>query len=585
MEKRTKHRSIYRWAGALVMATVVAIAAPMAFGQPMPRAGKPKVYVFPFIKGAGVSDVVFNKAEQYFMTLFKMSTKFELLTDEEVKDSEADKQKLVKRAATQVSAPWLEAADNHLWQGKDLLVKKDYQKAIRKLNKGKKLYEEHYLELRDYDKLVDVNLQLAIAFFQAGYKDNGEELLKDVLVWRPTLVVDRKKYPKEFVNSLESLKVLLEGRKGGKVRVEVAPAEGAKVYVDGLLKGTLGGGKKGIDVSGLYRGKHYVQVIKEGYEIWAQKVGVPSPGRTKKVAATLSEAKVEVVSGGGDWEGLGFKVYEFANTGEYGMKFSKQAKVFADRVQVPYLLFGFVSAESRGTKLTLFLFKAEWSGLAEVEPVGFDENLTNLQVNLLFLEANLSSALTKFPKNKVVRGTPEVYKRSQELAAKMAQPEPVKPVEPVVKVEPVRPVEPVVKVEPVRPVEPVVRPVEPVVRPVEPVRVTPTFAEEDPYLPSRTEPTNEVVDEDLGELSSIFADSGDSNDDPILGSGIPTDPDRDWGGNKGVGDDAITKKWWFWTGIAAGAGLLGGGGYLLYDELSGAPGGGGYSASFKWGDP
>ncbi len=388
-------------------------------------------------------------------------------------------------------------------------------------------------------------------------------------------MVDRKKYPKEFVDSLESLKILLEGRKGGKVRIEVAPAEGAKVYVDGLLKGTLGGGKKGVDVDGLYRGKHYVQVIKDGYEIWAQKVGVPSPGRTKKVAATLKEAKVEVVAAGGDWEGLGFKVYDFATTGEYGMKFSKQAKVFADRVQVPYLLFGFVSAETRGTKLTLFLFKAEWSGLAEVEPVGFDENLTNLQVNLLFLEANLASALAKFPKNKVVRGTPEVYKRSQELAAKMAQPEPVAPVEPVT------PVEPVAVVEPVRPVEPVAV-VEPV-RPVEPVRVTPTVAAEDPYLPSRTEPTNEVVDEDLGELSSIFADTGDDSDNPILGPGIPTDPDRDWGRNKGSNDNAITKKWWFWTGIAAGAGLLGGGGYLLYEGLAGSGGGGGYSATFQWG--
>lgn len=559
-----------RWTMGMVTLIFALVVSVPVLGQPASQT-KPKLYTFPFVKGEGVSQVVFNKEQQYFMTLFKMSTKFELLTDEEIKLQEATKQKAEKRKTTKVSAPWLEKADNLLWKGKDLIVKKSYNKAITSLNKAKELYEKHYLELRDYDKLVDANLQLSIAFFLAGYKDNGEELLKDVLVWRPTLVVDRKKYPKPLVESLESLRELLEGRKGGVVRVESTPADGAKVYVDGLLKGTLGQGQSGIDIKGLYRGKHYVQVIKDGYSIWAKKVGVPAAGRTAKVAARLTEAVQEQSGASGEWEALAYKTYDYAASGAFGMKFSKQAKAFADHIQVPYLLFGFVSQEPRGTKLTLFLFKAEWSGLAEVEPVGFDENLTNLQVNLLFLEANLASALAKFPKDRVVRGTPEVYLRSQELAAKKAEPPPVVVKKEEAKVEP-PPV--VVKVEP----PPVVVKKE---EKVEPVRVTPTVVEKDPVLTSRTEPEKKP-DEDLGDLSSIFSDSGDTDNGPLVTSGI-TDPGKTtWDDNNKGKDDSIVKKWWFWTGVVAGAGLLGGGGYMLYDGLSGSSAPSGYSAQLAW---
>ena len=566
-----------RLLGLALGVAVVAASGPAA-AQPG-DSGKPKVYVFPFIKGEEVSDVVFNKAEQYFLTLFKMSTKLQIVGDDDLKAAEVKKVTEKKRESARDMAPWLEKADNLLWKGKDLLVKKSYRDAIQALNEAKELYESNYLELRDYDKLVDANLQLAIAFFRAGYKDNGEELLKDVLVWRPTLVVDKKRYPKDFVQSLDQLRELMDKRKGGVLRVEATPAAGAKVFVDGMLKGTLSGSKSGLDIRGLYRGKHYIQVVKDGYKIWAKKVGVPPAGRTAKVVADLKSAPQQSTALTGDLEGESFRVYQFALEGNYGPKFSKVATKFAEKAQVPYLLFGFVSKEPKGTKLTLFLFKSAWSATAEVEPVDFDHNLSNLQVNLLFLEANLASALQTFPKSRVVRGTPAVYTRSKKLAEKGAEPEPVAVVAPV---EP--PPTPVL--EPVRPVEPVREQPVVVVRPEKkaepaPVRVTPTVVEATPILPSRTEPREE---EDLGELSSIFSSGGTNDPGPVVDTGIPLGPTGSTGGNRKDGDDSITGKWWFWAGVAAGVGLVGGAGYMAYDSM-GPDEAGKYSATINWQTP
>ena len=107
--------------------------------------------------------------------------------------------------------------------------------------------------------------------------------------------------------------------------------------------------------------------------------------------------------------------------------------------------------------------------------------------------------------------------------------------------------------------------------------------EEQPELKSRTQPANE----DLGDLSSIFADGsgaggneepGDTGN-PIIG---PTVGSEDWGEKKKDKKGGIVTKWWFWTGIAVGAGLLGGGSYLLYDQLGSGGGSSGYSANVYW---
>lgn len=571
MAPRNKISGIFATLSLAVCMLVAGFAGPVR-AQPA-DSGKPRIYVFSFVKGEEVSDVVFNKIQQYFLTLFKMSAKLTVVTDEDLKSQVAKEETAIKREKARTMAPWLEKADNLLWQGKDLMVKKSYPDAIQTLTEAKELYEKHYLELRDYDKLVDVTTQLAISFFLAGYADNGEELLRDVLVWRPDFYVEKKKYPKSFVASLERMRGMMEKRKGGPLRVEVSPAEGSKVFVDGVLKGTLTGGKTGVDVNGLYRGRHYVQVFRAGHEIWAKRIGVKAAGRSTKVVAELKQTQSTGPAIAGDIEGDAFKVYQYALTGDFTPQFSKEATQFAQQAQVPYMLYGFVSKEARGTKLTLFLFKGAWSALAEVEPVAFDDNLTNLQVNLLFLEANLASALQTFPKSRVVRGVPAVYKRSRELAAKKAEPVVVPAPVVVKREEPRHEPAPVVVVKP----EPRTEPVNPAVARTEPVR------------PVRTQPREE---EDLGELSSIFSSGGGSRIPTEtkkeentyvapVNEGIPLGPGDDIE-KKDDDDDALVGKWWFWAAVAGGVAVVGGGSYLLVDGVSGGGEAGSYSATTYW---
>ncbi len=558
---------------SLLSAVILVFTASTATAQGVRgnEGGKLRLYSFPLVKGAGVKDTAFNRIQRDYLNVFRMSLRFRLIEDKDIKAEVEEKEVLEKRKEAAQQAPWLDEANGLLWKGMDHIEKKEYAKAIESLMQARGIYEQHYTELQDYEKLVNSSLQLSIAFFLAGYKDNGEDLLKDVIVWRPTLVVDKKKYPKDFIAALNKLKALLTKKVTGTLRIEATPADGAKVYVDGLLKGTLGPGQSGVDIKGLMRGKHYIQVIKDGFQIWAKTSGVPSKGRTKKLVATLAPKKQKMGGMGAGMEKIAFEVYQFAKKGDYGHKFNQAAAEFASKTDVPYLLFGYVSMEGKGTKLTLFLFKEEWKATAEIEPVSFSPDLANLSVYLLYLEANLDTALRTFPKDRVVQDVPAVYL--------INEPEPV--VVAVKKVEPAPVVVPVVKkVEPapvplVKKVEPVPEPVV-VVRPekkVEPVRVTPDRVEK--TLPSRTAEGTEKKD-DYGELSSIFATEEE------LGLTDTADIVRPPSKRKNGLSKPITKQWWFWTGIGVvAAGAAAGGGYLLYDALDNG-GTSGYSATIGW---
>jgi len=564
-------RDIRRLAALAAISLVLPLTASGAAAQGAARddAGKPRIYAFPLIKGAGVKDTAFYRIQRDYLNVFRMSLRFRIMEDKDIKVELDEKEVLKKRKEAAQQAPWLDEANGLLWKGMDHIEKKEYTKAIEALMQARDIYERNYTELKDYEKLVDSSLQLAIAFFLAGYKDNGEDLLKNVIVWRPTLVVDKKKYPKDFVASLEKLKKLLARKATGTLRIEATPGDGAKVYVDGLLKGTLGPDRTGVDVGGLMRGKHYVQVIKDGFRIWAKTTGVPSKGRTKKLVAELVTADKKGGGMGTGMDKLAFEVFQYAKKGDYGHKFNQAAAKFAEKSDVPFLLFGYVSMEGKGTKLTLFLFKQEWKATAEIEPVSFASDLANLSVYLLYLEANLDTALRSFPKDRVVQDVPAVYLIKEPVKPALAA---VKKEEPSAAVEPVK-AEPAAEKKETVPVVPVV-----IARPekkVEPVRVTPDRVEKTPVLPSRTT-EGSAKKEDYGELSSIFATEEELG---LTGTTEIVEPPAK---KKDGLSKPIHKQWWFWTGIGVIAtGAVAGGGYLLYDALD-SGGNSGYSATVGW---
>jgi PEGA domain len=532
------------------------ISARDALAQGQGDKQNPQIYVFPLIKAPNVSEVAFNRIQRDFLNVFSMSMRFKVILEKDLKIEISKKEIAENRKVKAKGLPWLDKADTLLWKGMDLIEKGDYKAAIESLMEAREIYESHYAELRDYEKMVDSSLQLAIAFFKAGYKDNGEELLKDVIVWRPNLVVNKKKYPKDFVESLEKMKARLTKTATGTIYVEATPPEGAKVYVDGVLKGTLSQSQRGVDLPGLIRGKHFVQIFKDGHKPWGKQTGVPKAGRTKKIVAELVK-KEEKKKGGltGALEKLSFEIYKMAQIGEYGFKFNQKANEFCEKTQMPYLLFGFINKEETGSKLTLFLFKNEWKATGMVEPVLFSKDLANLSVYLLYLEANLDGALSNFPKNKVVQGTPEVYKKA--LA------------KPAVVVTPVKPTRtgPAVVVAPVKPATN-----QPTVKVVKPTKTGPVKAttNDGAALPSRTGNNNNGY----GDLSSVFGNETPNQPKPYNPPKLGKTKDNDSG--------SITEKWWFWSGVAVvGAGVLGGGGYLLYDSMS-SGGASGYNVDFSW---
>ena len=135
-----------------------------------------------------------------------------------------------------VEDPQLRKADNMLWDAKEKVGKGKFYQAAAAFKKSMKLYESRFAVLVDFNKYVDAALGVSLAYFYAGQAFEGERALKKVLSFRPDLILDKRKVPKEALEVLSKLQSLQTSAPLTQIRIESTPP-GAEVFIDGIRAG------------------------------------------------------------------------------------------------------------------------------------------------------------------------------------------------------------------------------------------------------------------------------------------------------------------------------------------------------------
>lgn len=402
-----------------------ALAAPPPGARKPGEKATPRVLLVKFQKAEGTSDLIVQRIQEYMTTLLAMNSRLELLDESALtKPAEEPPPELEK------TSPALTKADDLLWKGKEAVEKKKYRSAIEQLIEATELYEENYKELRDYDKLVDGLLQLSLAYFRAGYDHNGEETLTKVVTLRPDVILDARLFSTGVKEAVDRIKARYAKTEAGKVRVEAtAPAS---VYLDGVLRGMAP-----LSIEGLSPGFHYVQVFADGHEPFAQRFTTPKADKTMTVAAKLVAKAGPAVPEQKSAEASLVEVVAIVKSGRFVRDLPPAAKPVVETATAGFLFMGYVSKDGREYILSPFLYDAASEKTAALEEVRFDSQLTNLQVNLLVLEDHLVTALTAFPKGRIVTARPAAYDRKPETV--LVEPTPPRAVEPTPVVEPTPP--------------------------------------------------------------------------------------------------------------------------------------------------
>ena len=497
---------------ALFLHVTLWVAVPrVASAAPPPRGTTtPRVLLVPLQKSDDVrSQVVVQRISEYLKTLLSMSGRMELLDESALAAPIAE-----EPAAPPTASPEIEAADDLLWRGKDQIEKRKYRDAVKTLRGALEAYESHYRKLRDYDKIADALLQLSVAYYRAGYEDNGEETLTRVIVMRPDLVLDPRQFSTGVAESVEAIRTRLKRSSTGTVQVtSTAPGN---VYLDGVLKGAAPQ-----TLTGLFPGRHYVQVIADAHEIWAERFTTPRSGKTHEIAATPKAIEGAVPAR------PAAKMSDLTDPVARGLvhtrDFPETATTAAQAADAQYVLMGFVSKGSEGYILSPFLHQAASQTTVELDEVCFDAELSDLQVKLLVLEDNLTAALAELPADKRISRRPACYDR--------------KPAAP-----------PVVAAVPT---PPPTTPATPTPPPTTPATLPPTTPETPPATPP---------------AAAVLAPSA-----PVYDPNAPIyDPTAPVGSGGSTGsDEAWYQKWWVWTIV--GVVVVGGAvtaGFLLAPEES-----------------
>ncbi|MBM4343721.1 MAG: PEGA domain-containing protein [Deltaproteobacteria bacterium] len=374
-------------------------------------------------------------------------------------------------------------------------------------------YEQNYVELVDFSKLVDAYALLAQVSLSQGDSKAASDWVARALAIQPTFVVDGRKQNRDLKALVDKTREGLEAKPRTELQIDATQPD-SEVFLDGVKLGTAP-----VVAKDLLAGVHYVQVRKVGASPWGQTL--LAKGKLLQVKAVLQmqvapENEIAVTVSTED-------IKDHANKGSFGEKiFKNSGALFARQIAATHLLFGLVNRRPTTLELHLFVFNAKSKKTCAVAPIEYASNLTNLQMQTLDAEGRVRTAVQTC--NSDVSGTPAVFAGGPQPGDEPAAPDIIPtPADPEPRADPKPEPKPDPKPEPRADPRPEPRRSDPPLKRVE---------KDDPYKDLLKDP------------------EGDKADKPFYAS------------------------WWFWT--AVGVVAVGGGGAGAYLATRGGDGVTGY---------
>jgi len=344
--------------------------------------------------------------------VLQSSARLVLVTDKDqaIKASApTEKHKAFQTKGT-ATARRIDEADLLRQEGTDLAAEGKHQEALGRLHTAITAYEKSFLELVDYTKLADAYARAGLEAFATG-SSHGEvtRLFELGIAIQPTLVIDRRKQPKELLELFDSAHDRMEKAPRLAIAVEgpaalEGRAPGAELFVDGVKVGPLPAKK-----SGLLQGTHYIQLRGEAWQPWGQIVKLKGkdmtvqakPTATKVAAATAPEVQLKVEM-----------LAQCAQLGAYVTDVCKKLAVrLSKQTGAEFLVFTAIKVDRYG-RLALHPFVMEGAAGATValEPVELAQDLNDLQQKATRLEQAVAAATHPFSKARALTKQPTVYK-------------------------------------------------------------------------------------------------------------------------------------------------------------------------------
>ncbi len=488
------------------LAGTVPMASPLGAVAWAGEEDKAALGLVPFVKRGDVGNVAVARIEEYLRQMIDAGGSFRVLPEKAMATGKASAAgpAAPSPARAQAASPALKAldkADKLVLAARDILAEGEaLDDAAKLLRAAADRYEQNYVELVDFTKLLDCYASLAQVALSQGDSKLATDWITKAIALQPSFVVDGRKNNRDLKALVEQTREGMEAKPRTALTVECMQADSV-VFVDGVNIGAPPAVAKE-----LLQGTHYIQVKKGNAAPWGQVlVAKGKPVAVRAVLQVEVDPEHEIAVGVSPDD-----MREFANKGSFNDKlFRNSAGLFAKQVRANYLLFGLVNKRNANTlELYLYMFNAAERRTCALPRIDYAANLGNLQMQTLEAEGKVREA----QKCSVdIMKVPEIYTTAP------AQEEPEAPeIVPTPREEEPK-------------VEPKVEPrVEPKVEPkVEPRKAEPKVE------PRKAEPKIDGIEDPYANLLEKEKES-----------------------------KPVYKTWWFWT--AMGVVVLGGAGAGAY---------------------
>lgn len=390
----------------LLVSSWVALAAeaPKVVAKKPEAPKQTRVLLVPAAALGEVRPIYEKRIAKALQDVLQFSTRFNLLTDQDrpvdVAPVGDGKTVQVKGSAT---SRRIDEADQLRQEGTDLAAEAKHTVALAKFRAAIALYEQAYSELVDYSKLADAYARAGLSAYSSGSgAAEATRLFELGIAIQPTLVIDRRKQPKELLELFDGAHERLEKAPKATIVVDGGDAPGAEAFIDGVRVGGLPARK-----TDLLPGVHYVQVRGEGWQSWADTVRVR--GKEVKVKTKLQRAKVAVAR----------PVEEYAidalapcaRAGEFHTALcTRPMQALARQTGAQFIVFAAIKADRYG-RLAIHAFVADGGSAATIglKPIDLAADLGDLNARAAEIEAAVYAATHPFAKARAIGRTPTVY--------------------------------------------------------------------------------------------------------------------------------------------------------------------------------
>jgi hypothetical protein len=261
-------------------------------------------------------------------------------------------------------------------EGKQAYQQLQVEKTLRKMKEALRDQQFCGPEIRDPSIFSDLHVFAGLAHLAQGSQDKAVEEFRQAVSHDPGLVLSKKRFPPDVVNTFSQAKRQLLSSQPTQVSIVSRPA-GAEVYIDGRSQGTTP------VAAPLYPGRHFVRVELEGYSPWT--LSLPNDFPPREIKALL----VPLWTGGAPEE-LMAKAIAVEDFDEPELA---QLRLLANFFRANALVLASLSQDGRNTHLgiRLFILEPEVATRARLfnlgsDPDGFDSKVRGVVSTLKDLQ-------------------------------------------------------------------------------------------------------------------------------------------------------------------------------------------------------